>query len=663
MAQVRTWQDVEALEPTGAERRLIAACKAGHACMLGILSPPEAGDPSRTIRAELLRYLILGGCEKCRVAETGVQLVGAWVSGRLNLNWATAQAPVRLSGCCFAEEITALQASLPRLALDGSALPGLNAQGVQVAGDVSLNNGFQASGTVSLSGARIGGQLSCSAGKFDNPNNIALNAQSAQVTGGVFFRNGFSSKGTVSLAGAKIGGQLGCEGGWFENEKGIALNAQGAQVTDAVFLSDGFQASGDVSLSGARVGGQLSCIGARFENAGGTALNAEGVQVMGDVLLHNGFRANGTINLAGAWIGGQLSCAGAQIQNPEGDALNCQQIQVSGSVLLLNNFKATGEVRFLGAKIAQIACDGARLSKSGGNAFNGQSMRIEGSFIWRSVTVDEGTVFLAAAHVGDLVDDPESWPGGGRVYLDGFTYDRIAASFTDARRRLKWLAKGDRWKGEFFPQPYTHLARVLRAMGHDRAARAVLVERERLLRAQARRAARIVPDGSVRAGLLSIWRDLTNIVRGGWDITTRWTIGYGHRPVQSIYALLVLFAVATVLADRAWQAGDFAPASDVILSSPGWQALADSAANPAQAWSAAHGPGRDWESFNRYAFAADVVIPLIDFGQTQAWAPSTTRGPWGWHLWWARWVLSGLGWVVTALGAAAVTGITGRARE
>jgi len=52
-----------------------------------------------------------------------------------------------------------------------------------------------------------------------------------------------------------------------------------------------------------------------------------------------------------------------------------------------------------------------------------------------------------------------------------------------------------------------------------------------------------------------------------------------------------------------------------------------------------------------------VVIPIIDFGQTGAWAPSTTRGPWGERLWWARWILSALGWIVAALGAAAVTGI------
>ncbi|MFV1593971.1 hypothetical protein VWZ88_15560 [Phaeobacter sp. JH20_36] len=54
------------------------------------------------------------------------------------------------------------------------------------------------------------------------------------------------------------------------------------------------------------------------------------------------------------------------------------------------------------------------------------------------------------------------------------------------------------------------------------------------------------------------------------------------------------------------------------------------------------------------------MVPIIDFGQTEAWAPSTTRGPAGVILWWARWAFTLAGWIVTALGAAALTGIIRR---
>ncbi len=93
-------------------------------------------------------------------------------------------------------------------------------------------------------------------------------------------------------------------------------------------------------------------------------------------------------------------------------------------------------------------------------------------------------------------------------------------------------------------------------------------------------------------------------------------------------------------------------------------------ANPAKVWSdkymlAPDGTptltaGRDYETFNAVAYAVDLVVPIVSLGQEAAWAPSTTRGPWGWWLWGARWWLVALGWIVTAIGAAAVTGVIRR---
>ena len=83
-------------------------------------------------------------------------------------------------------------------------------------------------------------------------------------------------------------------------------------------------------------------------------------------------------------------------------------------------------------------------------------------------------------------------------------------------------------------------------------------------------------------------------------------------------------------------------------------------ANPAAEWSSFGQQGLDWDTFNRYGYAADLVIPVLDLGQTDAWAPSKDRGFWGSVLWWGRWVLESLGWLVTALGVAALSGIMQR---
>ncbi|VAW05356.1 hypothetical protein MNBD_ALPHA07-485, partial [hydrothermal vent metagenome] len=112
---------------------------------------------------------------------TGAQLQGAYVSGKLDLSFATAKGMTRLINCRFDEDVVALQARFEFLNLSGSHLPGLNAQGATVTGNVFLRGGFTAEGEVSLSGAQIGGQLNCDGGHFSNANGDALNAQKLVV--------------------------------------------------------------------------------------------------------------------------------------------------------------------------------------------------------------------------------------------------------------------------------------------------------------------------------------------------------------------------------------------------------------------------------------------------------------------------------------------------
>ncbi|MEX2518899.1 MAG: hypothetical protein WD969_06165 [Paracoccaceae bacterium] len=447
-----------------------------------------------------------------------------------------------------------------------------------------------------------------------------MKAQGANVTGGVFLRQS-EAEGEVRLAGAKIGGQLICDGAKLCNADGIALNAQGAEVTDGIFLRNA-ETEGEVTLSGAKIGGQLDCNGATLSNAGGHALNAQGAEVARDVSLRHA-RTIGEVSLSGAKISGQLSCSGAKLRNPEGKALNAQRLHVT-----------------------------------------------EGLF-WRNVRVEVGSIDLVSAHTGDLADDPESWPASGRLHLDGFTFDRISGAFIDVPRRLAWLEKGTRWQGAFFPQPYTQLAKVYREMGHERSARRVLMERENLVRREGRKDARKRPAAGFGPRIGWVFRLLFHPLLWLWDRALRFFAGYGYAPGRSVFALLALFVIAVVAAHFTWEKGGFAPNSAPILVSDDWKdyVAADCAArtgdalcasNPAAAWSAMGAPGADWDSFNRYGYAADLVVPILDLGQTAAWAPSKDRGAWGHALWWGRWAFASLGWFFAALGAAAVTGIIRR---
>ena len=310
-----------------------------------------------------------------------------------------------------------------------------------------------------------------------------------------------------------------------------------------------------------------------------------------------------------------------------------------------------------------------------GFAFTANGMKVMDEFLWRGVTCPAGKLHLSSAKVGDLIDYLASWPDGGRVYLDGFIYDRFGFDApVDAATRLQWLARVDRFNGKFLPQPYTQLARVLSAAGHDRDARKVLIAREVGLGKQARDDRRVPRNGQVWNDFVRPLAGIRNLCSLVWDLILRGVAGYGYAPGRSVIALIGLIGIAWFLADQTWVEGSFAPNSDYVILSPSWTDLTaldcfgpmpnplppgvtECTPNPAAIWSSKAAPGMDWESFSARAYAADLVIPVLDLGQTSAWAPSSSRGNWGYVLWWARWVLASLGWLVTALGAAAVTGI------
>ena len=74
MAHIRTWKELQKLGTTPAEDQLIEACKKGGFCQLEDGELPREGtpDPNRHIRADVLRYLIRGGCDDCKVDDIGV---------------------------------------------------------------------------------------------------------------------------------------------------------------------------------------------------------------------------------------------------------------------------------------------------------------------------------------------------------------------------------------------------------------------------------------------------------------------------------------------------------------------------------------------------------------------------------------------------------------
>ncbi len=393
---------------TPAEEKVVNAAAAGAVADF-TAGDKQADNPAqgaawgddRSVRAEVIYALAVGTNPAWPVHAKGVQIRGAKIVGALDFEAATLRCPLLLAGCYIAEPVTLRNATIPALYLHGSHLPDLNADGVNVRGDVFLREGFTATGEVRLIGAQIGGQLACDGGSFTNQNGRALNADRVSVRGSVFLREGFTATGEVRLIGAQIGGQLACDGGSFTNQNGRALNADGVNVRGAVFLRGGFTAAGEVRLLGAQIGGDLSCIGASFTNQNGPALNADGVNVRGAVFLREGFTATGEVRLLGAQIGGQLACDGGSFTNQNGPALNADGVNVRGNVFLRGGFTATGEVRLLGAQIdGSLECNGGRFSNQNGDALSADGVNVRGNVVLREGFTATGEVRLIGAQIG-----------------------------------------------------------------------------------------------------------------------------------------------------------------------------------------------------------------------------------------------------------------------
>jgi len=290
-----------------------------------------------------------------------------------------------------------------------------------------------------------------------------------------------------------------------------------------------------------------------------------------------------------------------------------------------------------------------------------QSLKVSGAFHLGQKVKSPGGLNLTAAAASNLVDTLEAWPEDCQISLAGFTYDRIYGPI-DAQTRLVWLAKCDRWNREFSPQPYKQLAKTLHDMGHEADAQQVLYTLATKLAAERKKDLhkKIAAQRPHSPTLgLAIGLRLRLGTERMTDFLLRSVVGYGRKPFRSLGWLIGLIALCSVIATGAWHRGDFAPNSAPILRSAEWRELSDHP-NAAQHWVQTSPTGKDWESFHPLAYAADVVIPIVEFGQTEAWAPSTERGRWGYHLWWLRWGFTTLGWIVTALGAAALTGLIRR---
>jgi hypothetical protein len=193
-------------ELSTAEERLVECCALGKVWVPERWDGerPEAGTDANKIKADLIRFLVLGGDAGHPVHEKGVMIFGAWIEDQLNLHQCIASFRLDLKKSHLIEVPILMAAQISELSFGGSHLPGLRADRLKITGGLFLQDRFNATGEVRLLSATIGGDLDCSGGSFSNTKGVALNADGIDITGGLFLREA-SIKGAIVLTAAKIG--------------------------------------------------------------------------------------------------------------------------------------------------------------------------------------------------------------------------------------------------------------------------------------------------------------------------------------------------------------------------------------------------------------------------------------------------------------------------
>ncbi len=424
------------------------------------------------------------------------------------------------------------------------------------------------------------------------------------------------------------------------------LKADSLEAKGSIFLRE-IRSEGEVCLLGAKLGGDLSCINATFHgvrdeagNVTGYALSADRLEAEGGVFL-NGSNFEGLARFLGAKLGGNLECVDTTfcgVRDGEGTvsggAFIADGLAVRGNVFL-RGIRAKGEVRLAGAKLGgNLECDGATFS-GGVVEFTLANATVGGVFFWRNGISCKGGLDFRAAEVGVLSDAADCWPDKGHLFLDRFRYGAIIDAPVDAKSRIEWLGLQ---AGEFTPQPYEQLAKVLRELGHLADARAVLVEKEKEQRKARRKGKR---------WLLRLWFAF-------WDTLIAITVRYGRQPLLAFVWLFGFWLLGAGIFGNAAAEGAFKPASPRVLLPDEWRGCAGEA--PSQmACFLDRVPG--YPRFNALIYSADTLLPIVDLEMQNSWIPDESRGFTGysarWYLWWQIFV----GWALSLLAVAGFSGL------
>ena len=521
-----------------------------------------------SIRAEILEWLCTDTDAINKVHRHGLALRGYGIAGLLDLIHADVPFPIQMRECAFDTDIWLKSVRLRSLSFRACSLQGMNADSAVIDTNLLLINGCETHGEVSLRGAVVGGDVRSDGSTFNGSNSSALVCDRVRVSGGVFLSRTSSIGryyGEVRFAGADVGGNFDCEHAIFDNKEGTSINLERLKTSGGLFLR-GSVSSGIVNVSASKIEIALDCREAKMLSGADRAFHAEKITVGTHALLDGDFSC-GHVHFLGATVGGGLRCRASSI-------------------------------RKLDLRYA----------------------RISGHFEWVDMDKPKGSLIdLRDATIDSIKDDVQSWPGQGKLMLDGLRFERFSDSVTDVTSRLRWL----QLDATEPVQAYRQLSRVYQSNGHTEDATKVLFALEKLIRSRE-----------------------TSIISRLWNCLLMLTIGYGYQLWRAAVLMVSLIAIGTGVSVIAYRTKLVAPT--------------DKDANAL--FVSDYRVPRQYPRFSSTIFSIEHSLPGLNLGVSGSWSANTTAG-WPRHpsagpairLWF--WLQTMLGWLLSIFFLAGISGI------
>ena len=361
-------------------------------------------DGRRTLRSSFLKTILLHEPFRSAVPHLGIRIVGAYFKDEIDLRSASIERPLALENSFFKSLVLMRRLTTPKF--------------------------------VSFSGSR-----------FDNW--IAMDSASI---GGDLFMNiaGFLR---VNLEKIKVGGHLHMKNSIFDGELDLSYASIGGDLSMSQVNFK--HAYSKVYLYAARINGTLTMSYSKFEGM----VDMSSTSIGRDLHMWN-VRFDEPTNLSSITVGSDLDVRGARLRG-----LDLTDARIKRDLLL--GLEGYEKIVWESYKDKNRKSRNPKLTLRNASAGRLQDTKDT----WPDKTINDDLGIFLCTEIGTLPCTKKSWTDETKqldLELDGFTYMRLGAEEEAPNdRKSKWFIEWLARDKSYSPQPYRHLAGVLRAAGYE----------------------------------------------------------------------------------------------------------------------------------------------------------------------------------------------------